>query len=113
MKTLEASVLENFRRTLLAHLRETFPEETKNLSDDALLKIIDSEIERGRIYQVTTQRAIMLFTDLRFFRTPHFEQAADMEWAKKILENKELDGEVKMRLIYQCLAASDQGQEPA
>ncbi len=113
MRTLEASVLETFRLKLLTHLRETFPEETKDVSDAALFAIIDAEVKRGAAYNITTQRAIMLFTDLRFFRTPHFEQAADMEWAKKILENKELEGEVKMRLIYQCLAASDQGQETA
>ncbi len=113
MKTFEASVRETFRLKLLTHLRETFPEETKDLSDAALFAVIDAEVKRGAAYNITTQREIMLFTDLRFFCAPDFEQAADMEWAKNILENKELEGGVRLRLIYQCLAASERFKESA
>ena len=104
---LEESMLQNFRKRLRLHLRETFPDQTKDISDDGLFTIIDAEVERGRGYNITTQRAAMLFTDLRFFQSQYFEDAPEMSWAKAILENSEIEGEVKLRLIYECLASSE------
>ncbi len=108
LEVLEAYMLERFCDRLRRHLRRELAAETRDRSDEALLSMIHAGIQRGRQRGVTTERDLTLFVDLEFLKSPHFEEAPDMAWAKTILENKDLDGETKMSLIYQRLAAQQQ-----
>jgi len=108
LAVLEAHMLGRFRERLLRHLRIELPAETQTLADEQLFPMIDDGLRRGRGFGVTTERDLTLFVDLLFLHSPHFEEAPDMAWAKKILVNCELAGENKMSLIYQRLAAQQQ-----
>ena len=105
MAVLETRMAKRFRENVRKHLRTELAKETENVSDADLLRRIDEAIVRGRKYIVTTERDVMLFVDLTFILSQNFEDAQDMRWAKKILLNNELDGDVKLSLIYQQLAA--------
>ena len=109
MAVLETRMAKRFRENVRKHLRTELAKETENVSDADLLRRIDEAIVRGGKYNVTTERDVMLFLDLTFILSQNFEDAQDMRWAKKILLNNELDGDVKLSLIYQQLAAR---QEP-
>lgn len=105
MAVLEAYMAERFRSSLRKHLRAELREETRNLSDEQIKPLIEEGIQRGRQYGVTTERDLTLFVDLIFLHSPKFEDAPDMNWTKRILLNKELEGDAKMDLIYKQLAA--------
>ena len=112
LEVLEACMLARFCDRLRRHLRCELAEETRHRSDEELLPIIQAGIQRGRQYGIATERDLTLFVDLLFLHSPHFEEAPDMAWAKKILVNCELAGENKMSLIYQRLAAQQQMEQP-
>ncbi len=108
MAVLASIMAERFRVKLMKRLRAELPAETKPLSDQHLRGMIDEGMVRARRYDVTTERDITLFVFLMVTHSPRFEEASAMAWARKILLNKELDGEAKMSLIYQVLAAREQ-----
>ena len=112
MSVLEVAMASRFRGKLCEHLRQELPEETKTLPDPQLRSAVEEGIVQGRQYGITTERDLTLFVDLTFLLSPAFEHAPGMEWAKRILLNKEMDGETKMSLIYQKLAAAQQPPEP-
>ena len=105
MLVLETRMAKRFRARVRVHLRRELAKETEKVPDADLLRRIDEAILRGRKYGVTTERDVMLFVDLTFILSQNFEDAPDMRWAKKILINKEMEGDAKMSLIYQQLAA--------
>ena len=108
LAVLEAHMLGRFRERLLRHLRTELPAETQSRTDEQLFAMIDDGLRRGRGFGVTTERDLTLFVDLMFLHSPKFDEAPDMAWARNILMNHELDGETKMSLIYQRLAAQQQ-----
>ena len=99
-----------FRQDLLQRLRSEFKEECRFRANDELLALIEEGIQRSRTYGITIERDIILFVFLMVLHGPQFEEAKEMAWAKKILLKKDMDGEAKMSLIYQLLAAR---QSPA
>jgi hypothetical protein len=111
MAVLEACMAERFRDSVRKHLRTELREETRPFSDAQIRPMIEEGIRRGRQYGVTTERDLTLFVDLIFLHSPKFEDAPDMKWAKKVLLNRELEGDVKMSLIYQRLAARQASPE--
>jgi len=110
---MEQFMTRRFREGLRQHLRRELPEETKEMTDQHILGLIDDGIARGCKYGIITERDLTLFVDLLFAHSPNFDEAPDMRWAKKILLNNELDGEAKMSLIYQHLAAKQAPPEGA
>lgn len=113
MAVLETRMAKRFRENVRKHLRSELAKETENVSDADLLRRIDEAIVRGRKYNVTAERDVMLFVDLTFILSQNFEEAPDMRWSKNILLNNELDGDVKLSLIYQQLAARQAQPENA
>jgi hypothetical protein len=111
MTVLEADTAKRFYDSLRKHLRTELHEETRALSDGQILPMIKEGVERGRQYGVTTERDLTLFVDLIFLLSPKFEDAPDMNWAKRILLNKEIEGGAKMGLIYKQLAARQARRE--
>lgn len=111
MTVLETHSAERFRESLRRQVRREFREETKAMDDAQLLRLVDQGLQRGRAYGLTSERSLTLFTDLLFAHSPAFDDAPDMRWAKRILLDKELDGEGKMNLIYKQLAAQQAPQE--
>lgn len=105
MAMLETRMAKRFRERVRVHLRRDLAKETEEISDPDLLRRIDAAIDSARRYGVTAERDVMLFANLTFILTPKFEDAPDLRWAKKILLDKELGGDVKMGLIYQRMAA--------
>jgi hypothetical protein len=105
MVALEAHMTMSFREKLLSHVRQEFHEESAKMTDPQVLQMIDEGIRRSRTYAVTSERDVTLFVDLMFAISPRFEDASDMKWAQNILLNPELEGTLKMELIYKQLAA--------
>jgi hypothetical protein len=113
MAVLDAYMARRFRDSIRRHLRRDLAEETKSIPDEDLLRRIDQGLERGRRYGLTTERELTAFADLTFIHGPNFEELPAMRWAKRILTNKELEGDVKMNLIFQRLAAQQAPAETA
>jgi hypothetical protein len=111
MAVLDAYMARRFRDAIRRHLRRELPDETQAISEEDLLRRIDQGLERGRRYGLTTERDLTAFVDLTFIHGPSFEELPAMRWAKRILTNKELEGDVKMNLIYQRLDAQQPPDE--
>ena len=105
MAAFETLFARRFREDLKRHVRGEFPTQTQTLDDASLDKLISECINRGRIYEVTTERDLTLFVDLLFLAGQDFDHNRKMAWARRILLDKHLDGTAKMQAIYQRLAA--------
>ena len=105
MDRLEAHMSGRFRQELLQRLRSDLKEECRFRANDELLALIEEGIQRSRDYDITIERDIILYVYLMVLHGPHFEEAREMAWAKKILLKRDMAGEAKMSLIYQMLAA--------
>jgi len=108
---LEAYMEKRFRKSMKEHVLRELPDETKNLSKEDLMQIIEEGIRRGKTYGLRSELELSLYIDLLFAHSRQFENAPNMQWAKRILLNKELEGEVKMDLIYQHLSADQAAKE--
>jgi len=105
MTLLEAYMAKRFRESVFQHVRQALADETKDMPDQQVVHLIDQGIQRGRDYGLSSERDLISFVDLMFAISPTFENTPDMRWAKKILLDKTVEGDVKMSLIYQRLAA--------
>lgn len=105
MAVLRAYMTGRFRAKVLKHFRTDLTEETRPLSREAALALVDEGLARARTYGVRSERDVMLFIDLMVLYSPQFEDTPALGWSKRILQNPELSGDVKMSLIYQLLAA--------
>ena len=110
MATLEAHMRLQFRKDLLKRLRRDLRDETKEADDGHLLELIETGMVRARTYGITIERDVSMYVFLMVLYSPHFEEREDMGWAKKILLKPDLNGEGKMRLIYQMLSSRQQEQ---
>ena len=105
MAVFETLFARRFREELKRHVRGEFPTQTQPLDDAALETLISEGVNRGRGYEITTERDLTLFVDLLFLAGQDFDHNRKMSWARRILLDKNLDGTAKMQAIYQRLAA--------
>lgn len=110
MAVMEAHMRRRFQTDLLKRLRRDLRDETSATDDDQLLELIENGVLRAQRYGITIERDVSLYVVLMVLYSPHFEEREDMAWARKILLKPSLNGEAKMRLIYQMLAARQQDQ---
>jgi hypothetical protein len=108
MAAFERHLVARFETRLRRHSRSEFKAQTDGMTEEQLGAFIASSLQRGRSYGLTTERELTLFVDLLFLNSLNFDLAPERKWARTILVNPDLEGETKLSLIYQRLAAQQQ-----
>lgn len=91
--------LENFEERVAADLRETWPEETAELSDVELTRRVHAAIERGEKYGLTTEFELACVAEAAVLLGPQFDQDPRLEKAYLTLRQQELTPKRKAVLL--------------
>lgn len=101
MDTLDAHSRQDFRRRMFRHVMADFPKRAGELGAERLQRLVDSSIERGVGYGISSEEDLQMFVDLNVELGSDFEERADLQWTKDVLERESLTGHGKMELIQQ------------
>ncbi len=105
MEVLDAYMLERFTEKMLLHVREVFPEETKDKDKQEIRDLIEEGIKRASGYGITEEPQVALFIDLIMGLGIDFEKQRANLWMLPVLEREDLNQHEKIDLIYQRLQA--------
>jgi hypothetical protein len=96
---------ENFRKRLIAFLREEIPEETASLDDSGLLQRIVYCEQRAAPYGIESEAGIAQFVCLTFMAGPDFDSIPEV---KAFLEtpHEAMTAEEKLDLLVEELASA-------
>jgi hypothetical protein len=100
MEALQAYARDQYARRAAADLRNRFPHRCEELGGEDLLAVVRAGIERAARYGITTETAVFLFLALFLAHGRDFETRKPLAWTRAILEDAQLDGAVKVALIY-------------
>jgi hypothetical protein len=94
-----------FITIMITHTRESFPNETKAISDSELKKHIIKSIKKAENYNLTSQQDCCKFINLAVVYGWDFDQEPNNEWMIDILEDEEISSpsERLNRLLDECV----------
>jgi len=99
MTVLRQYMRDTFQHRMMAHLRERFTGQTKDLHDAELLQTIDDRMDQANTYGVRTEQDVRRFLEYAIELGPGFPTGPSMAWARRILEDRTLNGTRKMNQI--------------
>src|SRR5262245_45903185 len=103
MDQLGAEMAQSFEDRMVDHLNQFFGFKTERMGEKAVRQSIQDGIQRASQYDVEVERDVARFIDLKFALTQEWDTQPEMDWAKKLLDDRTLNGEEKMDFIYQEL----------
>jgi hypothetical protein len=106
MDTLDAYSRAAFRRRVFQHVTADFPERSAELGAEGVQRLVEGAIAKGVDYGISSEDDLQGFVDLSVELGPDFEERADLQWAREILEKESLSGHGKVELIQQLRAGA-------
>jgi hypothetical protein len=102
--------LGTFVDDMVDYLAAEYPAHCDGLARDALRAFVDRSIEAAARFEVHTEGAIAVLTELRLVYGEHLERAPDREWARNILAHRRLPGHVKVEAVQNRLSEKTGGR---
>jgi hypothetical protein len=100
MDTMASRCQNDFEQRLLRHLRKTFPNETREMSDPSLLERTRSSVKKAGEYGIEMEYDVVRFVDLTFLLGADFDSSPETPWVGEILDDKALTGAQKTDLLW-------------
>ena len=101
MDVLDACMLRLFVDKMIVHMREVFPEETKDKDRQELRGLVEEGVKRASGYGITEEPQVALLIDLMVGMGHDFEKQTP--WMEKILLKETLNQQEKMDIICKRL----------
>ncbi len=99
MEVLSRYMLKQFEDRMVVHLRNTFPDKTKDMPETNLHNLIQTGIEQSGQYDVELEYDVRRYLEFMMIYGSDFDMNPKTAWANEILHNKNMDGTFKMDLI--------------
>ena len=87
---------------MVNHLRQRFPEKTRDILDSILRATIKKGIRSAELYEINTEINVEKYIDLMFILGLDFDVSSKTKWAGELLSNKEMPPDERINRIY-CL----------
>ena len=100
---LSACARESFIQKTLLKLPKVFPDDPNAKDEAAMRPLIEAGAIRASAYGIGRERETTLFIFLWKDLGPDFEKQPGRQWMLGILQDKEMDEQEKMNLIYKRL----------
>jgi hypothetical protein len=91
LKVFELSAMRTYKRGLILHIHEHFPEHAGYLGDEGLMRIIEHSCTKAKEYNFETERDLCLYTDLCIMLGIGFDTDPQLPWASSILHDGSFD----------------------
>lgn len=109
MEALSEYMVEYFVDEALLHLRTSFSEQTKDVTDADLRAMIHTGIDNAGAYDITIEEDVMRYLELMITYGADFDTNPDTAWAEEILNKEDSRGTEKIMLIDQYIASNLKG----
>lgn len=109
MKALSEYMVEQFVDAALLHLRTTFPEQIKDVTDDGLRDTIYTGIDNAREYNITIEEDVLRYLELMTTYGADFDTNPETSWAEEILNKEDARGAEKIKLIDKYIESNLKG----
>ena len=100
MEVLEAYALQQFETKVFGSIARLFPEKLEQVGREKTELLIKAGILKASRYGIKSRKDIEQFICLMFDRGHDFETGREMSWCRNILEDRQLPGDAKVKLIY-------------
>jgi hypothetical protein len=88
MQKFEEVKVNEFRRFMIAFLREQFAEECEPLSDADISARIEAHTSEANTYDIVDENSVAKFIYLKWLLGEEFEELPDPEWLFGLLEDR-------------------------
>lgn len=99
MEVLSRYMVEQFVDRAAAHLRSSFIEQTKALTDDDIRALINSGIEKAEGFDLTIEEDVTRYLELMIIYGKDFDSDPGISWAGEILNAQDLSGAEKIERL--------------
>jgi len=99
MEVFRHHMVEQFLDRMLVHVRSTFAEQTREVSDDGLRQTIRAGIDQAAQYGVTDEADVQRYLKYVFAYGSDFATAPRTAWAGDILRAVNVNGTQKMERL--------------
>jgi len=96
MAAFEKAMKRSFENRVVAHLRMRFPQECRQMPEEAIRETIRTGIARAEDYGVHVEHDVVRYIELMYRLSPDFDSAPSTPWAAATLRRSDLDGHAKM-----------------
>ena len=101
-----------FYHRAVQYLREEFPQ-AASMNEDELKDAIFSGCQKALSYGFETEADAMGFVDLQWRISPSFDTDTETFWAKDVLNDNDLDAEMKLATLRNAFALTEAMKEDA
>ena len=109
MEVLGRYMLKQFEDRMVIHLRSGFREQTKDMPETDLRSMIQTAIDKGKVYNVTTEDDVQRYLEYMMIYGPEFDTDPKTMWAGEILRTEDMDGTEKMELMDEHFDLEEEG----
>ena len=99
MDILSAYSREQFEWRMVKHLREKFPDRTKDLADEKIRVVVQSGMKKAEGYGIDYEDDIRQFLEYLVIYGTRLDVREETQWIGDILRRNDLSGAAKMNLI--------------
>ena len=93
-----------FEKNIAARLREDYPDEAGEADEAELLSFVAAQIAKAGDYGITRSTDVEIYVDRAAYYGANWD--AELDWAKDILTNPDLDGPARIEDIRRFEATS-------
>lgn len=105
LRRMGAALFDEYTQKVLAHVRELFPQRVAAAGPDAARKLVDKALARGKELGFTTEKNLLLWTDLYFAIGADWEEREGLRWLRQLAQDRSEDQSARIYLIYRRLPA--------
>ncbi len=93
MDDMSPDEVRKFEDRMLEHLRECFPEECEDMSEDELREMIRHGVDKAESYGIDAEDDVCGYIDVMAVFGPDFDTDPECAWAAAILNDESIDPE--------------------
>lgn len=99
MEALRTSMSRRFEQRMLEHIKNTFPDRIKQVSDEKIRTVIQDSIKKAESYTIEYEDDIRRFIEYLIIYGTQLDTKPETRWIGEILKRTDLTGTAKMDLI--------------
>lgn len=99
MDVFRAYMRGQFEQRLVKHLREKFPDRTKDFPDESLRVVVQNSVKKAESYGIEYENDLRRFIEYWMIYGNQMDIQEETRWIGDTLRRHDLDGTAKMDLI--------------
>ena len=101
MNLFSLAMRQNFEKKALSHLKERFPEQVMNISDEILLDRIRNGIKAAEKYFIHDRKSVMTYLEYVIYFGDNFDSRLNNEWVSRCLCLRSSHGSEKINCLLE------------